>query len=433
MQGLQTLLVVTLVAALTPMVIAALPGPGFPQVVVFILAGVLIGPQGLGLANTSAIKLLADIGLGFLFLLAGYELDPRLLRARAGRLAIIGWAVSAFISVGTVAVLGSIGFLRAFVPIGLALTTTALGTLLPILHDNDMLHGKFGRYVLAAGAVGELFPIVAISLFLTGRGEFVAIASILAVGALAIVLAILPHFLGDERLRAFIRQGRKATSQTTLRWSIVLLLGLLVAAERFGLDVVLGAMLAGIVLRSWTHRIDIDITPLEGKLDAVGYGFFIPVFFISSGMSLDVKSIIQNPLRLFVFFVLLLVVRGLPSLLVYRRDLSIRQRVEMTFITATTMPLLIALAAIGLSTGAMIPANAAALVGAGVLSVLFYPLIAIAVARRGRTADVEPEATAAGPGVVGEGGIVSTARAAGEIRATHEADAADDHGAPPAE
>ena len=427
MDGFQTLLVVTLVAALTPIVIGALPGPGLPQVAVFILAGILIGPRGLGLASTSAIKLLADVGLGFLFLLAGYELDLRLLRTHAGRLAMIGWAVSAVISVGVVAVLGYVGFLSAFVPIGLALTTTALGTLLPILHDTDMLHGSFGRYVLAAGVVGELFPIVAISLFLTGRGVFAALASILAVGVIAIVVAVLPVFLGDDRLRALIRQGRKATSQTTLRWSIVLLLALLVAAERFGLDVVLGAMLAGMVLRSWTHRIDIDVTPLEGKLDAVGYGFFIPVFFVSTGMNLDVKSIIEEPLRLLVFFVLLLVVRGLPSLLVYRRALPMRQRVEMTFITATKMPLLIALAVIGLSTGVMRPANAAALVGAGVLSVLIFPLVAITVAQRGRPA------AAAGPAAVGEGGIMNAVRAAEEASVAREADAVGDHRDPLAE
>ena len=331
------------------------------------------------------------------------------------------------------AILGSLGFLRAFVPIGLALTTTALGTLLPILHDHHMLSGDFGRYVLAAGAVGELFPIVAISLFLTGRGEFVAIASILAVGVIAILLTLVPRIIGPARVRAVIRQGRRATSQTTLRWSIVLLLLLLVAAQRFGLDVVLGAMLAGMVLRSWTHGIDIDVTPLEGKLDAVGYGFFIPVFFVASGMALDVQSIAQNPLRLLVFFVLLLVVRGLPSLLVYRRALPLRQRAEMTFITATTMPLLIALAAIGLSTGVMIPANAAALVGAGVLSVLVYPLIAIALARRGGTVPAGPDAVATGLDVAGTGGVVGAARAAGEPSAAHEADGADDHGAPPAE
>ena len=433
MQGLESLLVVTLVAALTPMIVAAIPGPGIPQVVILILAGILIGPHGLGLADTTGIQLLSNVGLGFLFLLAGYELDPRLLRAHAGRLAIIGWLISAVIAVGAVAILGSLGFLRAFVPIGLALTTTALGTLLPILHDHHMLSGDFGRYVLAAGAVGELFPIVAISLFLTGRGEFVAIASILAVGVIAILLTLVPRIIGPARVRAVIRQGRRATSQTTLRWSIVLLLLLLVAAQRFGLDVVLGAMLAGMVLRSWTHGIDIDVTPLEGKLDAVGYGFFIPVFFVASGMALDVQSIAQNPLRLLVFFVLLLVVRGLPSLLVYRRALPLRQRAEMTFITATTMPLLIALAAIGLSTGVMIPANAAALVGAGVLSVLVYPLIAIALARRGGTVPAGPDAVATGLDVAGAGGVVGAARAAGEPSAAHEADGADDHGAPPAE
>ena len=432
MQGLESLLVVTLVAALTPMIVAAIPGPGIPQVVILILAGILIGPHGLGLADTTGIQLLSNVGLGFLFLLAGYELDPRLLRAHPGRLAIIGWLISAVIAVGAVAILGSLGFLRAFVPIGLALTTTALGTLLPILHDHHMLSGDFGRYVLAAGAVGELFPIVAISLFLTGRGEFVAIASILAVGVIAILLTLVPRIIGPARVRAVIRQGRRATSQTTLRWSIVLLLLLLVAAQRFGLDVVLGAMLAGMVLRSWTHGIDIDVTPLEGKLDAVGYGFFIPVFFVASGMALDVQSIAQNPLRLLVFFVLLLVVRGLPSLLVYRRALPLRQRAEMTFITATTMPLLIALAAIGLSTGVMIPANAAALVGAGVLSVLVYPLIAIALARRGGTVPAGPDAVATGLDVAGAGGVVGAARAAGEPSPAHEADRADDHGASPA-
>ena len=425
--GLETLLAVTLVAALAPMVVAALPGPRIPQVVILILAGILIGPHGLGLADTASIRLLANVGLGFLFLLAGYELDPLLLREHPGRLAIGGWAISAVIAVAAVAALVSVGYVRDFVPIGLALTTTALGTLLPILHDNDMLSGNFGRYVLAAGAVGELFPIVAISLFLTHRKEFIAIASIVAVGVVAILLTILPRVIGATALQAIVRQGRRATAQTTLRWSIVLLLVLLVAAARFGLDVVLGAMLAGMVLRSWTRRMGVDVTPLEGKLDAVGYGFFIPVFFVASGMTLDIASIAANPLRLVIFLVLLLVVRGLPSLLVYRHALPLRQRVEMTFITATTMPLLIALAEIGLSDGVMIPANAAALVGAGVLSVLLYPSIAVAVAKRERTT------TAAGHDTASEAGIVGAARAAGEASDARQTDPADDHRALPGE
>jgi Kef-type K+ transport system membrane component KefB len=135
------------------------------------------------------------------------------------------------------------------------------------------------------------------------------------------------------------------------------------------------------VLRGWARHSNMDIAGLEHKFDAVGYGIFIPIFFVSSGMTLDIKTIAENPGRLLVFFLLLLVVRGLPSLLVYRRALPARQRVEMTFITATTLPLLIALVEIGQRDGVMLPANAAALVGAGVLSVLVYPLIAVMLHR----------------------------------------------------
>jgi Kef-type K+ transport system membrane component KefB len=403
-KGLQALLAVTVVAALAPAIAAALPKPKVPQVVILILAGILIGPAVLGVADTSSLRLLSNVGLGFLFLLAGYELDPALLRERAGRLAIAGWLISAVIAVGAVGGLTSAGFVRDYVPIGLALTTTALGTLLPILKDNEMLSGQFGRYVLAAGAVGEVFPILAIALVLTRRKEFITTAAILAICAAALLLAVAPRFLGEARLRALVKQGQRATAQTTLRWSIVLLLVLLVLAARFGLDVVLGAVVAGIVLRSWSRRIGVDITPLEQKLDAVGYGVFIPIFFVVSGMNLDIAAIIANPLRLVVFLGLLLIVRGLPSLFVYRKVLPIRQRVEMTFITATTMPLLIALAEIGLSDGVMLKANAAALVGAGVLSVLLYPLVAVTVARRGREAAEGPATandeadTGTGPG-----------------------------------
>jgi len=219
----------------------------------------------------------------------------------------------------------------------------------------------------------------------------------LLVVAAALLLALLPRFLGAARLKALMRQGRRATSQATLRWSIVLLLALLVLAERFGLDVVLGAVVAGVVLRSWSRFMGVDVTPLEQKLDAVGYGVFIPIFFVVSGMNLDINAIIANPLRLLVFLVLLLVVRGLPALFVYRKVLPLRQRAEMTFITATTMPLLIALAAIGLSDGIMLPANAAALVGAGVMSVLIYPLIAVTLQRRGRRGGAAAEPAAGLP------------------------------------
>ena len=384
-QGLVDLVAVALVAALAPLVVAVLPGPRIPQVVIFLLGGVLIGPHVLGLAETSSIQLLANIGLGFLFLLAGYELDPQLLRQQPGKLAVAGWLISAVLAVGVAAGLTATGYIRDYVPVGLALTTTALGTLLPILRDNDMLTGPFGQHVYAAGAAGELFPILIIAVFLTQRGHFIALASVAGVGALAIILAGAPWLARSSTVQRVIREGQDATGQTTLRWAVVLLFALLAVASRFGLDVVLGALLAGIVLRAWTRRFNMDTEGLEHKFDAVGYGIFIPIFFISSGMTLDLKAISQDPLRLVLFFLLLLVVRGLPSLLVYRRALKARQRVEMTFITATTLPLLIALVEIGQRDGVMLPATAAALVGAGVLSVLVYPQIAVGLHRSALT------------------------------------------------
>jgi Kef-type K+ transport system membrane component KefB len=387
-RGLETLLVVAAIAALTPLVVALLPGPRLPQVVVLIAGGVLVGPQGLGLAETPSIQLLANVGLGFLFLLAGYELELGLFRERPGRLAVVAWLMTGTLATALVGVLAAAGFVRAFVPVALGLTTTALGALLPILRDNDMLGGRFGRYILAAGAVGELFPILAIAIFLGANSKFVALLSLASVGILAVILTLAPRLVRGNRLERILHEGEGATAQTTLRWSILLLLFLLVIAEEFGLDVVLGAFLAGIVLRRWAPG---DVHSLEEKLDAIGYGFFIPVFFVSSGMALDVRSIAEAPARLLVFFVLLLVVRGLPALVVYRSALAAAQRVQMMFLTATALPLLVALTEIGLRNGTMLRENAAALVGAGALSVLVFPTVAVAMERRRRASALPDE------------------------------------------
>ena len=382
-KGLDTLLLAAVVAALAPMVVALLPGPRVPQVVVLLAGGVLIGPEALGWADRPEIDLLANVGLGFLFLLAGYELDLHLFRERPGRLAMVAWLVSVGVAVALVGALAAAGLVHAFVPVALGLTTTAFGTLLPILHDNDMLGGRFGRYLMAAGAVGELFPIFAIALFLGASNKFVALGSLAAVGVLAVVLSFAPRLVRGNRLERILREGEGSTAQTYVRWTVVLLLALLVIAEDFGLDVVLGAFLAGMVLRRWAPG---DVHALEGKLDAIGYGFFIPLFFVASGMTLDVRSIAEAPLRLLIFFVLLLAVRGVPSLFLYRRDVPAAQRVEIMFLTATALPLLVALAEIGLRNGTMLRENAAALVGAGALSVLVFPMAAVAIERRRRAA-----------------------------------------------
>jgi Kef-type K+ transport system membrane component KefB len=378
-QGLISLAVVSLLAALTP-ILAGLLSRRVPQVVILILGGILIGPEVLGWADPESLELVSDVGLGFLFLLAGYELELELFRERAGRLAVKSWLVTVVVALAVTGALAAVGFVHAFVPIAIGLTTTALGTLLPILRDNQMLEGRFGGFIMAAGAVGEFLPIVAIAVFLSANGAFSGLISLVVVAGIALLFTLVPRLVRHKKLTSIVAEGEHSTSQTTLRWTMFMLFALLVIAANFGLDVVLGAFLAGVVLRRWAPG---DVHALEGKLDAVGYGFFIPVFFVSSGMGLDVQSILESPARLVVFFLLLIAVRGLPALFFYRHDLPIRGRVQMMLLTATALPLLVALAQIGLESGEMLPENAAALVGAGVLSVIVFPAIAVTLGRSG--------------------------------------------------
>ena len=339
---LGSLFVVMMVAALTPVIVRLLPVP-VPQVVLFLIGGILIGPEVFDWANPVHLELLSNVGLGFLFLLAGYELPPLLLRQEPGKLAFKGWLISVALAIAVVGALEYAGFVHAFVPVALALTTTALGTLLPILRDNDMLRGGFGQNMFAAGAIGELGPVLALSVFLGANGSWRSALAITTVVLTAYVAARVPKWFEGTRISNIVSSTSEDTTQSVLRWTIALLLGALLLTADFGLDIVLGAFLAGMVLRRSYGGSASSEGALLGKLDAIAYGFFIPIFFISSGMSLDIDSIAENPARLVVFFSLMFAVRGLPSLLIYRRQLALGERWQMVFLTATALPLIVAL------------------------------------------------------------------------------------------
>ena len=368
---------VSLVAALAKGLFPRLP---VPQVVLLLAGGILLGPHVLDAGRAGDVQVLADVGLGFVFLLAGYELDLRLFGEDAGRRAVLAWCVSLVLALAVVGALAAGGVVRDFLPVTLALTTTALGTLLPVLRDEGLLTGPLGKVLLATGGVGELLPVLAIAVFLGSQGRLAALASLCAVAVLAAALAVLRRAVRDgSRLAAVVLAGQDETGQITLRATVLLLVALIALTDQFHLDAVLGAFLAGVVLRRWVGA---AAPQLEAKLDAVGYGFFVPVFFVSSGMALDLPAIADAPLRLLLFFVLMLAVRGGPVLLVHRRVLPLRQRGQVALVSATALPVLVALTEIGLRSGTMLRENAAALVGAGVLTVLLLPALAIALDRR---------------------------------------------------
>jgi Kef-type K+ transport system membrane component KefB len=378
--AIDTLAAVAAVSLLAALVVGLFPRLPVPQVVLLLAGGMVLGPHALDIGSAQDVRVLADVGLGFVFLLAGYELDLRLFREDAGRRALLAWAVSLGLAVGVVGVLTAAGLVRAFLPVALGLTTTALGTLLPVLREKGLLGGRLGRYLLATGGVGELFPVLAIAVFLGTQGRLAALASLGAVAVLAVVLGVLRRGIRDgSRLAVVIVTGQNETAQITLRGTVLLLIALIAVTEQFDLDAVLGAFLAGVVLRQWVGQ---AAPQLEAKLDAMGYGFFIPIFFVSSGMALDLASIAQAPLRLVLFFALMLAIRGGPALLVYRRVLPLRERTQTALVSATALPVLVALSTIGLRSGTMLPENAAALVGAGVVTVLIFPALVVALNRQ---------------------------------------------------
>jgi Kef-type K+ transport system membrane component KefB len=391
--SIDTLAAGAAVALVAALLVGLLPRLPVPQVVLLLAGGVVVGPHILGVGTPGDVQVLADVGLGFVFLLAGYEVDLRLFGQDAGRRALLSWAASFALAAGVVGVLSATGVVEAFLPVALGLTTTALGTLLPVLREAGLLRGRLGRYLLAAGGVGELLPVLAIAVFLGSQGRLSALVALGAVAALALVLGLLRHGIREgSRLADVVRTGQNETAQITLRGTILLLLTLVAVTDRFHLDAVLGAFLAGIVLRQWVGS---AAPVLESKLDAVGYGFFVPLFFVYSGMNLDLPAIAEAPLLLALFLVLVLAVRGGPVLLVYRGALAWRERCQTALVSATSLPVLVALTEVAVRSGTMTADEAAALVGAGVVTVLVLPALVVALERR--RPEPEPAPEPAGP------------------------------------
>ncbi|MDM7832361.1 cation:proton antiporter [Cellulomonas edaphi] len=373
----ETLFPVVLVSAIALLVVAVMPARfRLPQVVVLLAGGILIGPEGLALSSAESVSLLSDLGMGFLFLLAGYELDPGIARQPAGRLGMRAWLTSLLLGGAALWLLNIEHDVPAAVAIAIALSTTALGVLVPILRDEGLTNRPLGRYVLAGGAIGELGPIVAMALFLGANGTVVALISLMAFVAGIVALALAPRRLSMNRTRHLLGSMSDGNTQGPIRFTLVLLVALLANATFMGFDAVLGAFLAGMVLRAWAP---VDREAFDAKLDTVGWGVFIPVFFVSSGMGLEIDAVLRSPWLPFAFMAVLLVVRGGPALFWYRRALGRRDRLRLGLYTATTLPLLVALTQLAVDDGSLRQGTAACLVFAGALTVLVFPLLARAI------------------------------------------------------
>jgi Kef-type K+ transport system membrane component KefB len=376
---LSSLLVIAAIAAFVPLIIG-LVRIRVAEVVLLLGFGVLFGPEVLGwIQLDGAVTFLSELGLGFLFFLAGLELEKRAVTGQSGRLAAIGWIASFAIALGAAFVLSDRDRIVNVIAIAIALTSTALGTMLPVLRDRGELKTSFGTFFMGAGAWGELGPILAMSLLLSTRSEAAAVVALILFAVIA-VLAALPARYANARVRELIQRGHTTSSQTALRLAILLLVLLLAATAVLKLDAVLGAFIAGIITRRFASP---EVEPrLQKNLEAIGFGLFIPLFFIVSGAKLDVISIVENPAPMFIAFIFILMVRGVPQWFVYKGVLpQWRVRTRFALFVATGLPIIVAVTSAEVNAGLMTSANAAALVGAGALTVLVFPLVGVMIDR----------------------------------------------------
>jgi Kef-type K+ transport system membrane component KefB len=377
-------LVLVLAAASAGAILSRLhPRIVLPTVVLEILLGILIGPEGFDVAQVdSHIDFLSNLGLVFLFFFAGLELVEHRVARRALVRGTAGWAIS--LALGIVVGLGlhEAGLDAESWLLGVALSTTALGTLVPILADAGLLPTPLGSAVLGTGVAGEFWPIVVISIFLTGAyGAFTETLLLVGFGAVVLVASTAALRARPPRVVQILQQTIQTTGQAAVRLSVLSLAALVFLAIEVGFDFVLGAFAGGLVVGLALNSP--EAAPVRMRLEGVGFGFLIPIYFVVTGMNFDLDSLL-TPAGLglaALFLSLFVVVRGTSALL-WLRELGPRQTASLAVFSATGLPLIVAIVGIGTDRGAIARDVGTSLIGAGMISVLVLPLLATAIASR---------------------------------------------------
>ena len=377
-----SLFVIALVAFLAPVVAQLIPHKPIPETVLLLVAGAMLGPNCLGVIELSApITLLSELGLAFLFLLAGYEIDPAMLKGSEGKKGLLTWVVTFVCALGLIAMhprlaIGGI----SVVAMAILLTTTALGTLMPILRERELSDTKVGRAVIAFGTWGELGPVLAMAVLLSSRTGWQTAVVLLAFLALCAVACAVPTIARRRggQLYHFLEAKANTTSQTAVRGTVLILVALVAFSALFDLDVVLGAFAAGFILRFVKSDTN---TTLELKLDGIGFGFLIPLFFVVSGAKIDLAAIGEAPGLLVLLIVLLLLVRAVPIVVALstgrsRREYSPHERLSVALYCTTALPIIVAVTSLAVSNGTLDSGTASIMVAAGAVSVFLMPLLA---------------------------------------------------------
>jgi Kef-type K+ transport system membrane component KefB len=394
------LLVVVAVAVAAPLTVGYLPWLRIPAVVLEIVGGIIIGPSVLGWVHVDLpVAILALFGLAFLLFLAGLEIDVHRLRGRLLRLALFGYLVTLVLAYGAGVSFTAAGWVSQPLLLAIALSATSLGLVVPVLKDAGQVHSHVGQSALAAASIADFAAIVLLSLFFSSSGGSTGsrVVVLSAFAALVTVTALVVSGTARSRqLGRVLVRLQDTTAEIRVRCAVLLLVAFTVLSQKFGLESILGAFLAGAIV-GLVDRDSSSHPRFRTKLEAIGYGFLIPVFFVSSGIRLDLAGLLHNPpalVRVPVFLLALLAVRGLPALLGLRTN-GPRATLALGFLQATSLPFIVTATQIGVALGKITPVTAAALVCAGLLSVLIFPLLALGLLRGGKP-EPGPESAQAG-------------------------------------
>jgi len=395
MPSLTNLLIVSVVAFAAPFLLGLFPGLRLPSVILEIAAGIVVGPSVLGLVEADrTVSVIALIGLAFVLFLAGLEIDFARLRGPVLRLTALGFALSFGVAVLASLGLGAAGLVDTPLLVAIILCATSLGVLVPVLKDAGEIASTFGQLIIAAASIADFGAIILLTIFFSGEGgtgsTLVLLGSLFALaGAVFVVVRGAER---SARIRADLVRLQDTTAQIRVRAALALFVGFAAVAQQLGLEAILGAFIAGAIVslvdsdRVMTHP------DFRRKLEAIGFGFFIPVFFVTSGVRFDLGALTASASNLAmvpVFLGALLLVRGLPAL-VYRRVLDGAHTAIAGILQATSLPFIVAATAIGRDLGLIDAAASAALVGAGLLSVLLFPLTGLLLLRRSAPDATQP-------------------------------------------
>jgi Kef-type K+ transport system membrane component KefB len=385
--GFNGLLIVVAVGFGAPFLLGLFPRVRLPSVVFEIVAGIVIGPSVLGWVEIDdTISVLALMGLAILLFLAGLEIDFTRLRGRLLRLALVGWAMSFAIAFAIALLLKAVDLVETPLLVTIILCATSLGVIIPVLKDAGELESKFGQLILAAASTADFGAVILLSVFFSGEGGPGSTAVLLAafIGLLAVTFFVVRGAEHSRRIGDDLLRLQDSSAQIRVRAAMLLMIAFVALAEALGLEVILGSFAAGALLSLLDQDRRMTHANFRTKLEAIGFGLFIPVFFVASGVRFDLSALLDKPSNLAmvpIFLAALLAVRGLPAL-GYRGLIGSRRATIAGVLQATSLPFIVAATAIGQELGLMGAAEASALIAAGLLSVLIFPVTGLTMLKR---------------------------------------------------